>query len=42
MAKEPLPELLPEPSDKEKKEAEDAVKDWLKKEGYPSPDPRDQ
>lgn len=33
---------VPEPSDEEKKKAEDAVKDWLKKQGYPTPDPKDQ
>lgn len=33
---------LPDPSPKEEKDAEGTVKDWLKKQGYPSPDPKDQ
>lgn len=33
---------LPEPSDKEKKDAEDKVEEWLKKKGYPSPKPEKQ
>lgn len=38
MAEDPLPK----PTDKDEKDAEDSVKDWLKKQGYPTPDPRDQ
>lgn len=33
---------VPPPTPEDDKKAEDTVKDWLKKQGYPSPDPKDQ
>jgi hypothetical protein len=36
------PEPLPKPTDDEKKQAEKEVEDWLKDNGYPSPDPKKQ
>ncbi len=33
---------LPDPTPEQEKEAETSVKDWLKKQGHPSPDPKDQ
>lgn len=33
---------VPPPSKKDEDDADQSVKDWLKKQGYPSPDPKDQ
>lgn len=38
MPKDPLPEPTPD----EKEKAEQDVKDWLRKNGYPDPDPKKQ
>jgi hypothetical protein len=36
------PEDVPPPTKEEQKDAEKKVEDWLKDNGYPSPDPRKQ
>jgi hypothetical protein len=33
---------LPPPTPEEEKKAEETVKDWLAKQGYPDPDPKKQ
>jgi hypothetical protein len=38
----PEPDEVPEPTPEQEAEAEENVKDWLKDQGYPSPDPKDQ
>jgi hypothetical protein len=40
MPEEPGP--LPEPTPDEDKKAQEEVEDWLKKQGYPTPNPEDQ
>ena len=33
---------LPDPTPNEEDKAKETVKDWLKKQGYPDPDPKKQ